>query len=85
MTNINGNYNNKPVKQTSDDKKTMTKDEVVKIVYEESIFGKAEKAYNKVTKEIPEKLLKESESWGWVQKVRNFLGIKPENKTENKK
>lgn len=85
MTNINSNYNNKPVKQTSDDKKTMTKDEVVKIAYEESIFGKAEKAYNKVTKEIPEKLLKESESWGWVQKVRNFLGIKPENKTENKK
>lgn len=89
---INNNYKNQPTQkaqkgQKSENNKPFTKEEVAKIAYEESIFGKVEKAHKTLTKDIPEKILKESQTWGWVKKLQNFFGIKTEDnnqKTENK-
>ena len=61
--------------------------EIAKAAYEGSIFEAAEKIHKTVTKDIPEKILKESQTWGWVKKLQKFFGIKPENegqKPENK-
>ena len=81
---INNNYKNQPTQkaQKSENNKPFTKEEVAKIAYEESIFGKVEKAHKTLTKDIPEKILKESQTWGWVKKLQNFFGIKTEDNNQ---
>ena len=78
----------KGIKKTEDNKnKPLTKEEIAKAAYEGSIFEAAEKIHKTVTKDIPEKILKESQTWSWVKKLQKFFGIKPENegqKPENK-
>lgn len=90
---INNNYKKQTVntqnskKAENNPNKPMTKEEIAKAAYEGSIFGKAEKFHKAVTKDIPEKILQESQTWGWVKKLQKFFGIKPENeeqKTNNK-
>ena len=81
---INNNYKKQPTtntQKTEDNKnKPLTKEEIAKAAYEGSIFDAAEKIHKTVTKDIPEKILKESQTWGWVKKLQKFFGIKPENK-----
>lgn len=88
---INNNYKKQPTtntQKTEDNKnKPLTKEEIAKAAYEGSIFEAAEKIHKTVTKDIPEKILKESQTWGWVKKLQKFFGIKLENegqKPENK-
>ena len=80
---INNNYKKQPTTNTQkaeyNKNKPLTKEEIAKAAYEGSIFGKAEKIHKTVTKDIPEKILKESQTWGGVKKLQKFFGIKPEN------
>ena len=69
---INNNYKKQPTtntQKTEDNKnKPLTKEEIAKAAYEGSIFEAAEKIHKTVTKDIPEKILKESQTWSWVKK-----------------
>ena len=86
MANEINNINNQPkVQPKKDNKEKMTIEEAAKIIYEESIFSKGEKIHKAITKDIPEKILEKSQSWGWVQKLQEIFGIETkENKTETK-
>ena len=84
MSNEINNLNNKPSVQANknDKNEKMSLKEAAKIVYEESIFGKAEKAHKALNKDIPEKILEKSQSWGWVQKLQKFFGVETQQNTQ---